>query len=115
MKKLLLSSGFALKGLAVFFRTQRNARIQFVILLFVFVLGLFLRLNAREWVEIVFAAGLVFVAELFNTAVEFLTDLVSPEFNKQAGKVKDVAAGAVLLAAFVAVIIGALVFLPRLI
>lgn len=114
MRKRIESFGYALKGLGLFFRTQPNARIHCVILLFVLILGAFLKLNFGEWMAIVFAAGLVFVAELFNTAIEFLTDLVSPDFNELAGKVKDVAAGAVLIAAITAVVIGVLVFLQRL-
>ncbi len=113
MKKRISSFGYALKGLRLFFRTQPNARIHCVILLFVVILGAFLKLNVWEWMAICFAAGLVFVAELLNTAVELLVDLVSPDFNELAGKVKDVAAGAVLVAAIIAVVIGLLVFFPR--
>ena len=67
-----------------------------------------------EWCWITLAIGLVLLAEMFNTAIEYLTDLASPEIHPLAKKTKDVASGAVLIAALVAVVIGLLIFLPKL-
>src|SRR5688572_20849732 len=75
-------------------------------------LGWFFHIKNSEWCWIILAIGLVWMAEIFNTALEKLTDLVSPEYNELAGKAKDLAAGAVLMAAFTAVVIGCLIFFP---
>ena len=114
-KRLPLSFLFALKGLAHTFRTQLNFRIHLLAVAIVTVCGLALHLPATEWAILALTSGAVLAAEAFNTAIEVLVDLVSPEYHKQAGIVKDVAAGAVLLAAIVAVIVGLLIFVPRLI
>lgn len=90
--------------------TQRNARIHLMITIIVFGFGFYLGFTTLEWCLIVFAAGTVWTAEAFNTAVEFLVDVASPEFHPLAGKAKDVAAAAVLISAICSAIIGALVF-----
>jgi len=76
--------------------------------------GLWASLSRLEWCCILFAVVAVWTAEALNTAIEFVTDLASPEFSSLAGKAKDVAAGAVLFAAIGAAIIGLLIFGPRL-
>jgi diacylglycerol kinase len=78
-------------------------------------MGLFVGLSWAEWCWIVLAVVSVWTAEALNTAFEFLTDVASSNFHPIAGKAKDVAAGAVLIAAIGAVIIGALVFWPKLV
>ena len=90
-----------------------NFRIHLTAVILVSGLGWFFHLSASEWLWIILAVGLVLITELLNTALELLVDLVSPGFNSQAGKVKDVAAGAVLVAAVIAVIIGAVIFIPK--
>ena len=76
--------------------------------------GIFFCIDSIEWALVIFCFGLVFLAEIANTAIEIFVDHVSPEFHEEAGKVKDVAAGAVLVSAFVSVIIGLIIFLPKL-
>jgi diacylglycerol kinase len=71
-----------------------------------------LEISRTDWLAVVLAIGLVLVAEATNTALEELVNFVSPEYHKQAGIVKDVAAGAVLLAAIIALVVGLLVFIP---
>jgi len=115
VKSRVRSFKYAFKGLKIFFVTQHNAWIHLAALLVVSVFGFYLKLNLHEWVAIVFAVGLVLVTEIINTAIEFLTDHVSPEYHEQAGKVKDIAAAAVLMASIVALIIAGLVFVPKLI
>jgi len=66
-----------------------------------------------EWCWITLAIGLVILSEMFNTAIEYLTDLVSPEMHPLAKKTKDVASGAVLIAALMAVVIGLFIFIPK--
>jgi diacylglycerol kinase (ATP) len=110
----ILSFGFAFQGLITFFKTQHNAWIHLLAAIVVISLGFVLNVNSLEWCWLIIAIGFVFVAEMFNTAIEFLTDLVSPQFHPLAKKVKDVAAGAVLVSALSAVAIGLVVFLPKL-
>ncbi len=90
-------------------------QIHVIIALLVIVAGLWLELSIAEWLFIVFAVGLVFSAELFNSAVEKLVDFISPGYDDRAGRIKDMAAGAVFIAAITAAVIGLLIFVPRLI
>lgn len=103
----------AARGLAILLRTQWNARIHLACALVVVAVSFWLGLSAIEWSLIVFAIGFVWVTEALNTAIEFLVDLASPEIHPLAGKAKDVAAGAVLAAALVAVVIGLIVLGPK--
>ena len=107
------SFGYAIQGIVVFFKTQYNAWIHLLAALVACVLGFVLKISTVEWCWIVFAIALVLVAEMLNTALEFLTDLVSPSVHPLAKKVKDVAAGAVLVAAITSLVIGALIFIPK--
>ncbi len=104
---------FAVNGLKVFFTTQTNAKIEFFAALFATFLGFYFNLSVHEWAFIVIAIGLVFIAEIFNTSIEFLTDIVSPQYSKAAGKIKDIAAAGVLFAVIIALVLGALVFIPK--
>lgn len=80
----------------------------------VIVFGFFLRINTVEWLLLIFCFGFVMTAEIFNSAVEVLTDIASPEKNSKAGLVKDMAAGGVLISAITAAIIGLIIFIPKL-
>jgi diacylglycerol kinase len=102
----------AFSGIPGLLRYEHNARIHLFILIIVLLAGLFLRITSSDWIAIVFASGLVFISECFNTAVEYLSDVVSPEYNEKIKRAKDVAAAGVLISAIIAVIIGVIVFLP---
>ena len=106
---------FALRGIRTMVASQHNAWIHAAATVVVVATGLVLGLSRSEWCWIVLAIVSVWTAEALNTAFEFLTDVASPSFHPIAGKAKDVAAGAVLLSAIGAVIIGALVFWPKVI
>ncbi len=106
----LQAFGHALRGVARLLRTQPHARFHAVATVAVVALGALLHLNASRWAALVGAIALVLVAEALNTALEFAVDLASPEWHALARDAKDVAAGAVLLAALAAVVLGALVF-----
>ena len=108
------SVGFALEGIVLYFKTQHNALIQAVVAIIVIVLGFILKADSTEWCFLICAIALVIISEMLNTAIEFLTDLASPEINPQAKKIKDVAAGAVLIAAIAAATIGMIIFVPKL-
>jgi len=113
LKERLVSFSFAFKGIKFFFTTQHNTWIHSISTIIVVVIGIYLKISATEWCLIIFAIGLVFVSELFNSSIELLTDLVSPEFNPKAGLVKDLAAAAVLLSAITAFVIGLIIFWPK--
>jgi len=105
---------FALEGLWQTARTQRNFRIQLAMGTVAIGMGLGFPLSRLEWGVLVLTIMIVLSGELFNTALEALVDLVSPEFRTLAKTAKDCAAGAVLVSAFGAVAIGLLLFGPRL-
>ena len=107
------SLGYAIEGIRTFFKTQHNAWIHLFAALIVLIAGILMNVNLNEWCWLVVSIGLVFITEMINTAVEFLTDLVSPEIHPLAKKVKDVSAAAVVIAAITSFIIGLIIFIPK--
>lgn len=101
------------RGLVTVLRTEWNFRIHAVIALLVTIAGFVFRISEGEWLAVVLSAGLVFMAEVFNTAMEYLADAVHPEADQGVGMAKDAAAGGVLIAAVAAAVVGAIVFLPK--
>ncbi|MBS1976357.1 MAG: diacylglycerol kinase family protein [Bacteroidetes bacterium] len=110
MKRLIDSFGYAFRGVGFALTGQRNMKIHFTAALIVLAAGLRFEITAMEWCVVATTIGIVMAAELFNTAIEHLVDLVSPERNALAGKVKDIAAGAVLVTALMAIVVGVLIF-----
>jgi diacylglycerol kinase (ATP) len=108
------SFGHAFRGVGRLLVTQHNAWIHAVATAAVFTLALWLGLGWSEWVVLLVAVAMVWVAEAFNTAIEHLCDRVSPEYDPLVREAKDVAAGGVLIAAAVAALIGFLVLGPPL-
>jgi len=103
---------FAFKGMTAVFRTEPNMHLHVVASVLVFVMAYRFEVTRMEWCLLAFCVGLVWMAEIFNTSIETLTDLVSPEHHVLAGKTKDLAAGAVLMAAITAAVIGLIIFIP---
>jgi len=112
-KNRLNSFRYAFNGLHHLFSTQPNAKIHGGITIFVIGAGLFFSLSSTEWCILALTIAMVIGAEAFNTALESLTDLVSPNFHELAGRAKDVAAAAVLTTAIGAVCVGLIIFLPK--
>jgi diacylglycerol kinase len=108
------SFGYAFGGLWYVLRTQRNARVHAAAAVLAIGLGIFLRISPVEFAVTFVAISGVFTAEMFNTALEAGVDLVSPQWHPLAKIAKDVAAGAVLVNAILAVIIGLCIFGPHL-
>ena len=108
------SFSYALRGLRFMMQSQHNAWLHAAATVAVCVAAVGLQISRIEWCLIVLSMMSVWTAEAFNTALECLTDLASPELHPLAGKAKDVAAGAVLITAVGAAMIGAVVFLPHL-
>lgn len=109
----IASFGYAFKGIAMLIRTQPNAWIHVLATAVVTVSGIWLHIPAGEWALLLIAMALVWVAEAVNTAIEHVVDLASPEHHPLAGKAKDIAAGAVLLAAIFAAGVACFVFIPH--
>ena len=114
MRKFIRGFGYALNGIWHATATQLNFRVHLVAAVIAVYAGYALHISKDEWLWIILCIAMVLVAELFNTAIEFLTDLVSPEYNKKAGLVKDISAGAVLITAIGALVIGLIIFVPKL-
>lgn len=113
IKERIQSFKYALKGIRLLFQSETNAKIHLAFTFLVIAGGLFFSVNSTEWCLLILAITMVLCAEGMNTAIEYLTDLVSPNFHELAGKTKDVAAGAVLITAIGAAIIGCIIFLPK--
>jgi len=114
MKKLIRSFGYAFKGVAYAAATQLNFRIHLAAAALAMLMGYLLHISVSEWQWVALCITLVLVAEIFNTMIETLTDLASPDYNEKAGHIKDMSAGAVVIAALFAFITALIVFLPKL-
>lgn len=104
----------AIRGVSIIFRTQHNAWVHGFVGVVVVVLGFVLDIAPLEWVAIIFAITTVVAAEGFNTALEIDIDLTSPDEHPYARDTKDVAAGAVLVTALGAAVVGLVIFVPKL-
>lgn len=113
-QNLLEAFRCAFSGLWYTLRTQRNMRFHVLIAGAVVILGLWLRLPADQWAILAATSGLVLVSEITNTVVEGIVDLVCPDYHPLAKTVKDAMAGAVVLAAMIAVVVGLLILGPPL-
>ena len=111
----LFSFKYAFSGLLYVIISQRNAWIHATITLLVVILAAVLKLTLQDWGILLLAIGLVWTAEIFNTALEALVDLVSPQPHPLAKIVKDTSAAAVLVSAIISILIGLLILLPPLI
>lgn len=107
------SLGFALQGLKIFFRQEPNGRTHLMVTLLVLVLGFLLKISSLEWISIIVCIVLVFMAEIFNTALENLCDVISPEIDPRIKIIKDLSAAAVLVSVMGSVACGLIVFIPR--
>lgn len=113
-KKQIRSFGYAWHGLYSCIGKEQNLSFHLIATVLVIIAGFLFHITRTEWLVILLCIGMVISAELFNTAIERLVDLVSPQRHPIAGQVKDIAAGAVLVCACIAVIIGLIIFIPYL-
>ncbi|HSN08016.1 MAG TPA: diacylglycerol kinase family protein [Hanamia sp.] len=111
--RVIKSFGWAFNGLKDCILHEKNFRIQYILALLVVIAGIFFSLSATEWMIILLCFSVVLSFEIINSAIEKLCDLVSPDFNLTIKKVKDMSASAVLLSAIISLIIGCIIFLPR--
>ncbi len=101
---------YALKGVFIFFRDGRNAKIHLLAALVVIVAGFFFKITLNEWLWVSLAIALVLITEMLNTAIELLCDLAMPHFHEKAGKLKDIAAGGVLISVLFAILVAVSIF-----
>lgn len=113
ISSFLKSFVYAWQGMLTACREEVKMRIHISCAFFVVLISFYLHLNALEWIAVIGCIGLVMMAELFNTALETLADHISPSAHEQIKKVKDMAAGAVLIAAIAAAIIWLIILIPH--
>jgi undecaprenol kinase len=106
---------YALEGISVAIKNEPNLRIHMFFAILALTLGAFLKLNTLEWLILAFTIFWVISLELLNTVLESIVDLVSPEIKGAAKVAKDVSAACVLLSAILSIIVGTLLFLPKII
>ena len=113
LKRKAESLGYALRGLRIGLTEEPNFQIQLVCAAIAVILGLYFDISIGEWLFIIVACGLVLTAELLNTALEELCDMLKSTHDPHVAKIKDLAAGAVLVASFIALLTGLIIFVPR--
>jgi undecaprenol kinase len=115
VKRFIISFGHAITGLSQFFRKEKNGQIQLVMAVFVVILGFVLHIEYMEWVAVLLCIGGVLTLEMVNSSIEQIMNLLHPDYSKKVKNIKDLSAGAVLLFSAIALIVGLMVFAPRLI
>jgi len=115
IQRLVSSFGYAVKGIWHVFTTQANMQIHMLAIVVTTVAGLYFNLTKGEWIVQTLAITIVIAAELFNTAIEQMMDLLHPERDIKAGLIKDVSAGAVLVTAIGAVVVAAFIYWGRIV
>ncbi len=113
LKNRIRSVGFALRGALVLIKTERSIKIQVAIALLVTAAGFYYEISTTEWIVQTLAIALVLGIEGLNTAVEKIADYIQPKYDQKIGFIKDVAAGAVMLVAICAAIIGLIIYVPK--
>jgi diacylglycerol kinase len=113
MRKFFKSLTYAISGLDFFFRNERNGRIQLFAFVVLLIFSVVFRISQIEWLVVLALSALVFCLEIVNSAIEQLSDVVSPDYNKQIKTVKDLSAAAVSVAALFSLIVAGLIFIPK--
>jgi len=114
-RKRILGFKHAFRGFRLLLRYEHNAWLHCFIGAAAIAIGFLLNISVTEWIAIVIVCGCVLTAEALNTAIERLSDVVSPEYNDDIKDIKDISAGAVLFMAIAAAITGLIIFLPKII
>lgn len=109
----LKSVAFATKGALKLISTEHSIMVQFSLAIVVTIAGFYFNITKTEWLFQILSIGLVMSIEGLNTAVEKVADFIHPDYHKKIGFIKDIAAGAVLFAAITAIIIGLIIYIPK--
>ena len=115
IKRLKKSFGYAFKGIDDVVSNEPNMKIHVSVAILVVIMAFLLKISMNEWIILVLLIGLVLAAEVINTTIENLVDMYTKDYNERAKVVKDTAAGTVLILAITAVIIGLMIFIPKII
>ena len=115
LKGRLKAVTYAFRGFKILISSEDSFKAQFCVGLFTIILGFIFKISIIEWMIQLIAIALVLVAEACNTMVEKLADFVNPNYNKNIGVIKDIGAGAALIAAIIALIIGCIIYIPKII
>lgn len=114
-RKRIDSFRYAFNGIRLLIQNEHNAWIHCFAAICVVIAGFFFGISDREWIAVIIVIGAVLSAEAINSAIESLADLVSPGYNENVKKTKDMAAGSVLIMAIAAAIVGCIIFIPKII
>jgi diacylglycerol kinase (ATP) len=106
---------YALKGAIILLRTESSIQVQFFIAILLSFAGLYFNISSTEWMFQIAAIGLIMSIEGLNTAIEEIADFIHPDFHHKIGLIKDIAAGAVFIAAFAGLIIGLFIYVPKIV
>jgi diacylglycerol kinase (ATP) len=109
----LKSIGFAFKGALYLLKTEASMQVQFTIAIILTAFGFYFDISIIEWIVQTLAIGLVMSIEGINTAIEEVADFIHPENHKKIGLIKDIAAGAVFIASFFAIVVGLIIYIPK--
>jgi diacylglycerol kinase (ATP) len=115
IRKRLASFKYAFSGLGSLIKHEHNARLHLLAALLVIAMGFILGISRAEWMILVIIIAMVFITEILNSAIESLADFVSPQYSEIIKRVKDYCAAAVLIAAITSVVVGLIIFLPKVI
>ena len=115
LTRQLKSFTFAFEGIRVLWKEEHNIRIHIIAAFLALIAGLFFQIQVYEWIAVILVIAFIIVTEIINTSIEHLADVVSPGIDNQIKKIKDIAAAAVLIAAISAVVVGVIIFLPKII
>jgi diacylglycerol kinase len=113
ISKRLKSFKYAFNGLRILIKEEHNARIHLFATICVIIAGLFFNISMNEWIGVIFSIGLVFSLEIINSSIENIADFISPEKHEMIKKIKDLSASGVLISAITALIIGMIIFIPK--
>jgi diacylglycerol kinase (ATP) len=113
IKRLYKSFRYALRGICRMIHTEQNAKVHAFAACCAVAAGFYFRISSFEWIAVIITAASVLTAEIFNTSIETLSNKVSPEYSESIKHVKDFAAGGVLITAATAVIVGLIIFMPK--
>ena len=111
--KRIESFGFAFNGLKILIKEEHNSRIHLFVAIVVVIVSFIFQISSSEWILILFSISFVLVTEIINSAIENISDFISPEKHNSIKKIKDLAAAAVLISSITALIVGLIIFLPK--
>jgi len=111
--KRIESFGFAFNGLKILIKEEHNSRIHLFVAIVIVIVSFIFQISSSEWILILFAISFVLVTEIINSAIENISDFISPEKHNSIKKIKDLAAAAVLISSITALIVGLIIFLPK--